>query len=67
MPKEYKFWGEEIKGYEDHKFILGEQGLMAECLSTLSQANARGLAKMAAFFANDGTLQGHQILKQETC
>ena len=39
---------------------------MGELVSSGCQSNARGLAKLAALMANKGSLDGEQLIKEET-
>lgn len=44
------------------KVSLKCEGISAQCT-----ASARGIAKLAAYMANGGSLNGKQLLKPETC
>mgnify|MGYP000099475501 CR=1 FL=1 len=48
------------KLYADRKFRRGESNSFG------GFASARGLAKMAAYMANEGTFEGKQLIKKET-
>ena len=47
------------------KFTGAPAGMKAECLNLSMYATAQGLAKLAAFMANKGTLGGKQLMSEE--
>ena len=46
------------------KSFMNDKAKTGECVSTMTYANARGLAKLAAYMANKGTLNGHQLMSE---